>query len=486
MQKQSTLTFNYFLPRIQDAIFVALLIAVFLHGPSLLNEDGDLGRHITIGDYIRENWTVPTHDIFSHTMTGQPLVPHEWLAQVALSFFHSFAGLAGVILLIAVLLAATFTLTYQEMRKGNVSRILALLLTLLAAYTSSLHWLARPHIFTLLFTAIWAYQLANENSKVWLFPFLMWIWANTHGAYIVGFVIWAAHIAGWFWEYLHNQSTKEIGARLVLIGAASFAVTFLNPAGWHLWGTSVGYFGSQFLIDRTVEYQSPNFHSGGTWPFLTMLAFGILVLSFKGRLRPHESILFAGLTVMSLYSARNIPLFAIVIAPYIGSGIQSTMNDILVLQRLENKLAKVENSLKGYLWPLLAVLGLTVSLYIQPNPANQFDPNKFPVKAAAWLEANPQKGNMFNYFTWGGYLLYRLWPQETVFIDGQTDFYGEALTREYEQAMYLHKGWELVLKKYNIAWAIVPSSLPLVKALQTELKWVPVYQDGTTTILHQP
>jgi hypothetical protein len=486
MQKKSTFIFNYLLPRIQDTIFVALFIAVFLHGPSLLNEDGDLGRHITIGDYVRNSWTVPTQDIFSHTMTGQRLVPHEWLAQVALSFFHSFAGLTGVVLLIAVLLAATFALTYQEMVKRNVFRILALFLALLAAYASSLHWLARPHIFTLLFTAIWAYQLANEKSSVWLFPFLMWIWANTHGAFIVGFVIWAAHTAGWLWEYLHGQSTKEIGARLGLIGAASFAVTFFNPAGWHLWGTSVGYFGSQFLIDRTVEYQSPNFHSWSTWPFLAMLAFGILVFSARGRLRPYESILFAGFTAMSLYSARNIPLFAIITAPYLGGALQATMEDLLVLQRLEQNVAKIENSLKGILWPLLAILVITISVYMQPNPANRFDPNKFPVKAADWVKVHPQKGNMFNYFTWGGYILYRLWPQETVFIDGQTDFYGEALTREYAQVMYLYEGWETVLTKYDIAWVIVPSNQPLVKALQDGLNWVTVYHDNTATILHKP
>jgi len=29
--------------------------------------------------------------------------------------------------------------------------------------------------------------------------------------------------------------------------------------------------------------------------------------------------------------------------------------------------------------------------------------------------------------------LYRLWPEKQVFIDGQTDFYGEALSREYAQ-----------------------------------------------------
>jgi hypothetical protein len=93
---------------------------------------------------------------------------------------------------------------------------------------------------------------------------------------------------------------------------------------------------------------------------------------------------------------------------------------------------------------------------------------------------------MFNYFTWGGYLLYRLWPQDTVFIDGQTDFYGESLTREYEQVMYVNQGWETVLEKYNVDWVIVPSDTPLVNSLQDELDWIPIYHDDTASILRKP
>lgn len=52
---------------------------------------------------------------------------------------------------------------------------------------------------------------------------------------------------------------------------------------------------------------------------------------------------------------------------------------------------------------------------------------------------------MFNYFTWGGYLLYRQWPERRVFIDGQADFYGEAFTRKYGQVICAQEGWEAVL-----------------------------------------
>ena len=93
---------------------------------------------------------------------------------------------------------------------------------------------------------------------------------------------------------------------------------------------------------------------------------------------------------------------------------------------------------------------------------------------------------MFNNFAWGGYILYRSWPQETVFIDGQTDFYGEFLAREYTKVMAVDEGWEATLKNYDVSWIIVPPHEPLVKALQNEKEWVIVYQDDTAAIVREP
>jgi hypothetical protein len=98
---------------------------------------------------------------------------------------------------------------------------------------------------------------------------------------------------------------------------------------------------------------------------------------------------------------------------------------------------------------------------------------------------NPQNGNMFNEFNWGGYILYRLWPQELVFLDSQTDFYGETLVREYEQTILAKYGWEDILSRYNVTWAIIPPNSPLSQALQTDEHWQVLYHDNTAIILRQ-
>jgi hypothetical protein len=201
-------------------------------------------------------------------------------------------------------------------------------------------------------------------------------------------------------------------------------------------------------------------------------------------------MLLAIWAAMGLYSARNIPLFAIVTAPAFAELIQAQIGARPWMLRQESLLGQIDGQLHGFLWPALAVmvavLVLRQSVPIDPaRRGNQFDPRMFPVTAVNWMELHPQKGNGFNYFTWGGYLLYRLWPGQRVFIDGQTDFYGEALTREYETIIMMGPGWKDILKKYDVAWAIIPANLPLVAGME-EANWMNIYQDDTAVILRSP
>jgi hypothetical protein len=102
-----------------------------------------------------------------------------------------------------------------------------------------------------------------------------------------------------------------------------------------------------------------------------------------------------------------------------------------------------------------------------------------------WLENHPQSGRMFNEFNWGGYILYRAWPEQSVFLDSQSDFYGEALLKDYEQISSLRGDWEKLLETYQVSWAIIPSSGALTTGLRKQ-GWEAVYQDPTAVILIKP
>ena len=86
------------LPDMRQLLWVAVLVACIGLGRRMLNIDGDLGRHLTIGGYILDSGSVPVRDLFSHTMSGQPVVPHEWLSQVIFALAYRLLGLDGVVL----------------------------------------------------------------------------------------------------------------------------------------------------------------------------------------------------------------------------------------------------------------------------------------------------------------------------------------------------------------------------------------------------
>ncbi len=109
----------------------------------------------------------------------------------------------------------------------------------------------------------------------------------------------------------------------------------------------------------------------------------------------------------------------------------------------------------------------------------RWDDERFPVRAVENLSRFDHPGNVYNQFEWGGYLLYAAWPDVPVFIDGQTDFYGEELTREYERIRNLHPEWRDLLDKHEIGWALIPPEAPLNQALELEPGWRKVYADET-------
>lgn len=488
---------QYLLPSLEDVLFIAIFFSVIALGPRLMNIDGDLGRHLTLGEYMLQESVIPTQDVFSHTMAGESLTPHEWLVQVVFAVFYRLAALDGVVFVCALLIALTFLGVYRQSLKLSGGVLLSLGFSLAAAAASSLHWLARPHLVTILFVVLWAGQLERlrqgQGGRWWNLSLLMLFWVNLHGAFIAGFMLLGMYVAGELLE--KGWGSWQRWKPWLLGGTASLAASLLNPAGWHIWATSVGYVRNSYLVGHTAEYLPPNFHSLSTWPFLGLIALSLLLLGLRrSRVPLAHLFLVAGWTAMGLYSTRNIPLYAVLSAPILAALARDVIQEreFTWFQNLQARISSVDADLRRGYWMVLVVLGVALTFYIGHHPdlhkgamsssRNQFSSTTFPVQAAAWVEKYPPEGEMFNYFPWGGYLLYRLWPAQNVFIDGQTDFYGETLTRQYERVITLGDGWEDVLEQYGVDWVIMPVDSALSDALRAELTWEVAYEDATAII----
>src|SRR5438477_6282621 len=144
------------LPSLTDVAFLIPIILLFarLDGAKTMLGDGDTGWHIRTGEWILANGAVPHQDIFSFTKPGETWFAWEWLWDVGAAWLFQHGGLATVVVINILILALTFALLFRLVRRHCGNPLIAIGATILACAQSSLHWLARPHLFTMLFLVL--------------------------------------------------------------------------------------------------------------------------------------------------------------------------------------------------------------------------------------------------------------------------------------------------------------------------------------------
>ena len=480
--------FRISVPRLPDMLFFITFFAVILLGQRMINIDGDIFRHLSIGRLVIETGKPITIDVFSHTVAGTPFSPHEWFAGVLFFLVYSAGKVNGLVFLSALLLSSTFFIVYSLAVSLSCNRVFSFILTVLGILASSLHWIIRPHLFSMMFTAIWlGLFLDRSTNKKWSilwFPALMLLWVNTHGEFVFAFLVLVSFIAGEIWRKTFGGDSSDRFTMIdyLKISVITFFASLINPVGIQVWQTILGYVGNDYMVSHTLEYQSPNFLEPKFAIFLFMIGLSIFLLSIRRNpIEPALGFLLAGITMMTLVSARNIHLYGVIVPVILAACFDGSPVSKIFLW-FEKLFAKFDDNKVTFFWPLSTVVligSLLAGGAIGEN--NKFAHTFFPIDAVAWLEQNPQEGNVFNYFDWGGYLIYHLWPEKTVFIDPQTDVYGEKVMRQYEQVLMGKEGWQKIIDQYQIQWAILPSKTLIGPLLEQE-GWTAVYSDEIATI----
>jgi hypothetical protein len=487
---KSTSIANYLLPRARDILFLLVFAAAIAAGWRTLNNDGDLPRHLLMGRVIVETHAIPRQEMFSYVYEGRPYVAHEWLADVIFYLSYLALGLKGVVLLTALLIAGAFYVLYSALSSEFNERILMLVIILWGVAITFPFWVARPLLFSIFFLAVWL-VLTDRISRgrqvnFWLLPGLMVLWGNIHAEFVAGFLVLLAYMAGWFWDYLFNRENldRQVIKKLAGTFAVSLAASLINPFGWNTWKTILGYMGNKYLMSTIFETRPPDFSSPSFLVELLFIIASILIFALKkGGVRSGQAFLIAGFTVLAMTSSRNMHLYGVV-APFVLAGPAIEIADLAFLKRSASAMLQIEKRLKGLVWPAATLLVTFVLLVSGKLGGDYFiDPKLFPVGAVQWLQDNPQSGHMFDNFIWGGYIVWRLWPEQKDFIDSQSDLTGEA-TKLYLTVNRLDTGWQAVLQQYDVQWVI----MPVDSALSLELAkdgWRTLYKDSTAIILRQ-
>jgi len=477
-----------------DWFFLFLMLAAFGRPQSWqsLLADGDTGWHIRTGELILQTGVVPQHDPFSFSRAGEPWFAWEWLCDTSFAFLYRWHGLAAVVALSgAVLALAAAALLCWLLRRGTGLAI-AVAVTLATVSASSVHYLARPHIFTMLFLTLALWTLDEDRRKptrmVWSLIPLSALWANLHG----GFVAWLAvlGLAAGASGVARDRRLRRHATLFVLCSAATLA----NPYGWHLHQHISRYLSSSWILDNVQEFQSPRIRSENLVVFAVLLLLGVALASRTlARRRWFEGLLVLFWAFAALRSARHVPLFVLAAAPVIASELAfsweraartaSPKAAARVLWELSQDLGK---SWRITAWtPGFACLAVWFTW--MPARLNDFPEARFPVRALARnLDRLQPAGTMPRILTsdqWADYLIFHLYPRQRVFFDGRSDFYGPAVGNDYAALLSAGRNWRPILHRYGFQMALLPLDWPLGAILETDPGWRLVYRDKVSVLL---
>jgi hypothetical protein len=447
----------------------------------MLNADGDLPRHLRHGETILATHDVIRHEPFTYTRPGIEFTGMEVGSQLLYTLVHRVAGLAGVEMAVSVIIAAAFALVVAFLLRRGTDPLLAFLTAMGAALVGMLHWVARPHVVSYVFTVVLLGMLEGERRpKWWQYALLFLLWTNLHGGWVFGGVLCGIYMVGWFLESRRPGAPPDAIARArnaLMGGLVAAAACFASPYGAALPRHIVHHFTERFLLDNTNEFRSPDFHMIGPKFFLAALL--ALVLAFglaRVRLRLPRLLLVVAMVYFALMSQRNITLFALTALPVAALSLDAAWRALPDPRGLRAGFGRA--AVAASTWPWVGA-GVALAAFLalahgrvggtQVIP-DRFDAQLFPVKLVEQLRAEGVKGRIFHEFTWGGYLLYA-WPEQRIFIDGGTDVLGADLMRDHMEITRLQPGWRTTLAGYRVEWALLAPRTPLAEQLAHEPGW---------------
>ena len=483
------------IPSLSDLFFLAAMAWLFMgvYGWAGLLGDGDVGWHIRTGEWILDHHAVPRHDLYSFSKPDAPWYAWEWLSDVLNASLYRLAGLKGIVLTAGVVIAVFATTLIRRMIWRGVNLLVAMLVALLGVGSSTVHFLARPHIFTLLLlsVSVWIVEAdrRRETRKIWWLVPLTLVWTNLHGGFLVLIAALGVATAGEAVEaWLIRDWRRPI--RYALLTASCAAVSLVNPYGYGLHRHVVEYLRSDWIRDVVQEFQSPSFRNESMLQFEALLFAGLIAAGAALRRRQVvEGLWILFFAYLSLSSVRHVPVFITVTAPFVAAEIAGWWK-ALSAGASNQSLAGILNQMasecaagfrRTSAWPAAVVLALALTGAPIHWPKD-FPSEIFPVEMVHAHEAEILRSRVFTTDQWADYLIY-LHPDQKVFVDGRSDFYGPEIGNQYLAAMHGARDWHKTIEKYNFNLALLPVDNALSQLLRQRPEWQVAADDGKRILL---
>jgi hypothetical protein len=454
--------------------------------------DPDFWWHLRTGQLIVQTQSIPRTDPFSFTKAGGTWITHEWLSEIFIyGIFH--LGEYGLLIFIfSIIIAGAFIIAYLNCPDESRPYIAGFVL-LLGAISTAPTWGVRPQMISLLFTSLFLflldrYRQDGKLKSLFPLPLITLMWVNLHAGYLLGLALIGIVIVGGLTEILVaelSQAKKPgdiptLKSLLILSGFlfACFLATLANPNGIHILIYPFQTLFSPSMQQLIQEWFSPDFHQMMwqplAWFFLALIGIGMIS---KKSIKPANILLTLLFGYAALRSMRNIPLFAIIAIPVLSEQISSLVK-IPSGNRTPNRLFR-------FTVPILVVCMVVVTglrfLQVVREQART-EAEYFPEAGVDWILKNKPQGNLYNSYGWGGYLIWRTYPEYQVYIDGRADVYGDLFVFDYVSIYHSETGWEDKLDQQAVHTVLVEPDATLATILRQRPEWRIAFEDKTSVI----
>lgn len=456
----------------------------------------DLAVFMEMGRWMVTEGRLYEVETYAFTELGTSFVNGTWGAQV---LFYALFRLGGYPLLQGVgaaCVVGTFALcAHHAYRRGGLQ---AAIWGAALAFTLALQNLGvRPQIFSLpLFAATWlvADVYAARRWAPWVVGGIFVVWPNLHGAFPVGLVLLAGGLGGAIWRGWRRGGADrtEVYRRGLLLGVA-VAATCLNPYGPGIYGY-VATNSAMPAERRLDEWLPPDpLSSMGVRLGLSVVLLGWTLWRRRREgepwgLRLEEALLLPAFLWLAAGSQRMIVWWGLLLSPLLAG--------LMVPNRRHERADPPP--LHTWIWrgsvAFWALMILLSSPTLPRHDEERVTAEGFtgfsrdePVEAIAALEIRPGGGRVFNRMDWGSYLVWRLWPRYSPFVDPRIWVYSDATWATYLKVSRAEPGWREALDGWGVDVLLVSPEQqgPLVEATRADPRWAVVYEDPRTVLLER-
>lgn len=456
--------------------------------------DTDIWFHIKSGEIITQQGIIH-HDVFSFRTEGREWFPYEWLFQIIVYYFYKFFGIGSIKYLIAASTTAMVFFIFQILRKIFQLNVILSAFCSFFFLVSIFEFIAkRPASLTYTYLSvhlflILLYYFKGKNA-LWLTIPITIFWANTHGSVFLAIFFFAGYAAVSlinFFIFKQKEWIKKFKT-LSIFTIISAILTILPPLYLTQYRVLWLFFERRKTITSFIDEWTPLVENPYAFVFYSSVLITIFIIFFiiifkQKQFRQALWVLPLLPLSLSAYTAsRNVFLGYVTLTLMLGFSLAKLQN---IRFHLIFK--------SGFFLIIIALTGVGIWLIPQKRaPVRLY----FPVKAAQFIKSYHLKGNMFNEYGVGGYLLYHLYPEHKVFIDGRTDLYiccelGELLDiagkknlPDGEYKKFLDTLWD----RYQTSYVLIRTQKHQVlrkvaKILTDDPNWNLVYWDDDNQII---